>query len=240
MQALARSAASGRRVLNTPAAVRAHAGAARVPLRRARCSAARAAPRTCGGSPAHDGPSTSGSEVGTNNSSGSSSSGAVSRRGALAAALLALGGAAAAPRPARAELAGITLDDALESQLPGGPPASAELPRAYQQTVKQLARALREALDTEAAGAKEFEVRRKADPAKDLAKQFMRRWQDDPRVAGDATHDEMKLALSELGGFYQKNGPRSRLTEEAAAGVRAHLDAVEAALPPEAKGILGL
>jgi hypothetical protein len=72
------------------------------------------------------------------------------------------------------------------------PPTLSLFPAAYQQTVKQLAKALREALDAESAGAREFEVRRKADPAKDLAKQFMRRWQDDPRVAGDATHDEMK------------------------------------------------
>jgi hypothetical protein len=47
-------------------------------------------------------------------------------------------------------------------------------------------------------------------------------------------------ALSELGTYYQKNGPRSRLSAEAAAGVLAHLDAVEAALPPEQKGLLGL
>lgn len=35
-------------------------------------------------------------------------------------------------------------------------------------------------------------MRRKADPAKDLAKQFIRKWQDNPQVAGDATHDEMR------------------------------------------------
>jgi hypothetical protein len=38
-------------------------------------------------------------------------------------------------------------------------------------------------------------VRRKADPAKDLAKTFMRKWQDNPAVAGEVTHDEMKSAL---------------------------------------------
>jgi hypothetical protein len=68
----------------------------------------------------------------------------------------------------------------------------------------------------------------------------MRRWQDNPEVAFDVTHDEMKGALQGLGSFYQKNGPRSRLTDAAAAEIRGHLDKVEAALPPEQKGILGL
>jgi len=47
-------------------------------------------------------------------------------------------------------------------------------------------------------------------------------------------------ALQELGTFYQKNGPRSRLTAEAAAGIRQHLDAVESALPSDKKGLLGI
>ena len=111
---------------------------------------------------------------------------------------------------------------------------------AYRQNVSQLAKALREAIDAEEGGARETEVRRKADPAKELAKQFLRRWQDDPSVAGGAAHEEMKAALRELGAFYQTNGPRARLTGDAAAAVRARLDAVEAALPPEKKGLLGL
>jgi hypothetical protein len=46
-------------------------------------------------------------------------------------------------------------------------------------------------------------------------------------------------ALSELGRFYQAAGPRSRLSEEVKGSVLAHLDAVEAALPPEEKSLLG-
>jgi hypothetical protein len=47
-------------------------------------------------------------------------------------------------------------------------------------------------------------------------------------------------ALRELGSYYQRNGPRSRLSDEAAGSILSHLDAVEAALPAEKKGLLGL
>ncbi|KAI8467526.1 MAG: photosystem II Pbs27 [Monoraphidium minutum] len=169
---------------------------------------------------------------------------AAGRRAALlaAAAALAAGGlGAAAPRRARAEAEGAALlDDGLASQLPGGAPPAPDLPRAYTQNVRQLVKALRDAIEAEVGGAKETEVRRKADPAKDLAKQFIGRWQDNPTVAGDPTHDEMRSALQELGSYYQRNGPRSRLTAAASAGILGRLDAVEAALPAEKKGLLGI
>lgn len=41
-----------------------------------------------------------------------------------------------------------------------------------------------------------LQVRRKADPAKDLVKEFVRKWQDNAAVAGDVTHEEMKGALA--------------------------------------------
>lgn len=47
-------------------------------------------------------------------------------------------------------------------------------------------------------------------------------------------------ALSELGRFYQKNGPRSRLDESTKDKILEHLATVEAALPPEEKSLLGL
>jgi len=37
-----------------------------------------------------------------------------------------------------------------------------------------------------------MQVRRKADPAKELVKEFVGKWQDRPEVVGDVTHDEMK------------------------------------------------
>lgn len=95
---------------------------------------------------------------------------------------------------------------------------------AYQRTMHKLVRALQTSIEAEAAGAKEFEVRqqkhssvrqqagwlaagapaptccclaqvrRKADPAKELVKEFVGKWQDNAAVAGDITHDEMKGA----------------------------------------------
>jgi hypothetical protein len=35
-------------------------------------------------------------------------------------------------------------------------------------------------------------VRRKADPAKELVREFVGKWQDNAAVAGDASHDEMR------------------------------------------------
>jgi hypothetical protein len=47
----------------------------------------------------------------------------------------------------------------LEKQLPGLPQAAPELPKAYQRTMHKLVKALRDSIEIEAAGAKEFEVR---------------------------------------------------------------------------------
>ena len=37
-----------------------------------------------------------------------------------------------------------------------------------------------------------LQVRRKADPAKELVKEFVAKWRDSPSVMGDVTHEEMK------------------------------------------------
>lgn len=47
---------------------------------------------------------------------------------------------------------------ALEKQLPGLPAPAPELPKTYQRTMHRLVNALRDTIETEAAGAKEFEV----------------------------------------------------------------------------------
>jgi hypothetical protein len=46
----------------------------------------------------------------------------------------------------------------LEKQLPGLPQPGPELPRPYQRTMRNLVKALKETIESEAAGAKEFEV----------------------------------------------------------------------------------
>eukprot|EP00775_Hariotina_reticulata_P001353 gene1353-1694_t len=105
--------------------------------------------------------------------------------------------------------------------------------------MQKLVKALQTSIAAEAEGAKENEVRRKADPAKELVKEFVGKWQDRPEVVGDVTHDEMKSAIAELGRFYQRNGPRSRLTEETRRSVLAHLAVVKSALPEEEKSLMG-
>lgn len=141
-----------------------------------------------------------------------------------------------APASSAAEDAGL---GALEKQLPGLPAPGPELPKTYQRTMHRLVKALRDTIETEAAGAKEFEVRRKADGAKDLVKEFVGKWQDNGDVAGDLTHTEMKDAISELGRFYQAKGPRARLDTSTRDSILAHLAAVEAGLPEEEKSLLG-
>jgi hypothetical protein len=46
----------------------------------------------------------------------------------------------------------------LEKQLPGLPQPAPELPKAYQRTMHKLVKALRDSIEVEAGGAKEFEV----------------------------------------------------------------------------------
>jgi hypothetical protein len=46
-----------------------------------------------------------------------------------------------------------------------------------------------------------LQVRRKADPAKDLVREFVGKWQDNPAVAGDASHDEMRSECWGGGGW---------------------------------------
>lgn len=122
------------------------------------------------------------------------------------------------------------------------PPAAAdaELPQRYVDTARSLVDALREAVYADLGGAPEREVRRKADPAKDLVRQFMSRWRDAGEVAGEVSYAELTGAIRQLGEFYLSNGQRARLSEEVGQALLARLDAAEAALPPppEKKSLL--
>ncbi|GIL58920.1 hypothetical protein Vafri_13929, partial [Volvox africanus] len=119
-----------------------------------------------------------------------------------------------------------------------------KLPKEYRQLVKRLSEGLSESIEAEASGASEAEVRRKADPAKDTVREFVRKWRDNPRVSADITHAELKEALSELGEFYMVYGQRTKLTPPVRESVLKHLSAAKEALPaePEKKGagLLGL
>ncbi|GFR47648.1 hypothetical protein Agub_g9391 [Astrephomene gubernaculifera] len=118
------------------------------------------------------------------------------------------------------------------SLLPGSVHADedAKLPKEYRQLVKRLSEGLRETIEAEASGASEAEVRRKADPAKDTVREFVRKWRDNARVSGDITHAEIKEALAELGEYYMAHGQRARLSPGVRDSVLGHLDAARAAL----------
>lgn len=111
--------------------------------------------------------------------------------------------------------------------------ADIELPKGYLDTARSLVDALRDAIDTDLSGAEEREVRRKADPAKDLVRQFMTRWKDAPIVRDDVSYTQLTGAIRDLGEFYMKNGQRSRLPENVGQALLARLEAAENALPPE-------
>lgn len=117
-------------------------------------------------------------------------------------------------------------------ELAGAAVASApELPDAYAETALSLVKTLREAIEADLDGLPEYEVRRKADPAKDLVKTFMTRWKDVPIVKEDPSYAQLIQSIQELGQFYQKNGQRARMNLGTGRSILDHLDAAEAALP---------
>jgi len=123
----------------------------------------------------------------------------------------------------------------LVTPLPATAAASADvdLPKGYLDTARSLVEALRDAVDTDLSGAPEREVRRKADPAKDLVRQFMTKWKDAPLVREDVSYTQLTEAIKELGEFYIKNGQRSRIPENVGKALLTRLEAAENALPPE-------
>ncbi|KXZ54350.1 hypothetical protein GPECTOR_5g431 [Gonium pectorale] len=96
-----------------------------------------------------------------------------------------------------------------------------------------MSEGLAESIEAEASGASEAEVRRKADPAKDTVREFVRKWRDNPRVSSDITHAELKEALAELGEFYMAYGQRTKLSTPVRDSVLKHLAAARAAIPEE-------
>jgi hypothetical protein len=76
-----------------------------------------------------------------------------------------------------------------------------------------------------------MQVRRAADPAKSLVREFLTRWKGNRAVEGEESYRQLASAIQQLGAFYQRNGQRARLSGEAGRAVLDTLDAAEAALP---------
>lgn len=79
------------------------------------------------------------------------------------------------------------------------------------------------------------QVRRAAEPAKNLVREFLSRWKDSPLVEGQDSYRSLTDAIQQLGAFYQANGQRARLTPEVGQAILDTLDAAEAALPAQAE-----
>jgi hypothetical protein len=165
---------------------------------------------------------------------------AASRRRLLAAAAAVLA-AAAAPPPPPAAVAAAAAAEAEAPAAAAAAGAEGALPAAYLELARALAAALREAVEADLGGAPEREVRRRADPAKDLVKKFVGRWRGAPEVASAASYAQLTAAVQELGEYYRASGARAALTTAAGGRVLARLAAAEAALgpaPPRRTGLL--
>lgn len=107
----------------------------------------------------------------------------------------------------------------------------AELPRDFVNLAYDLIDALRDSIDADLSGAPEREVRRKADPAKDLVKRYINTWSGASAIADSTACQEIRTAVQELGEFYRVNGQRQRMTDSVAASILKHLETAESALP---------
>lgn len=135
--------------------------------------------------------------------------------------------------PRRALLSLLLLTPTLPALADGTPPVT--LPKAYTKTTTALISALRDSISADLTGDNEREVRRKADPAKPLVREFMGRWQGDPQVVNEVSHKQIVSILRELGTFYASKGQRARLDNDLGKELLDRLDAAELALPKEDK-----
>jgi hypothetical protein len=105
-------------------------------------------------------------------------------------------------------------------------------PADYQDIAWKLADALRDAIDTDVSGAEEREVRRKADPAKDLVRQFLAKYRAAGSLDSEESYQQLNATIRELGAFYTSKGQRARLDLDTGRKLLDRLQAAEDALPP--------
>jgi len=106
-----------------------------------------------------------------------------------------------------------------------------ELPSDFVDLAYDLIDALRDSIDADLSGSPEREVRRKAEPAKDLVKRYINTWSGASAIADSTACQEIRTAVQELGEFYRSNGQRQRMTEGVATSILKHLETAEASLP---------
>lgn len=106
-----------------------------------------------------------------------------------------------------------------------------ELPNDFVELAYDLIEALRDSIDADLSGAEEREVRRKAEPAKELVKRYINSWSGSSAIADATACREIRNAVQELGEFYRSNGQRQRMSESVASSILGHLNVAEGALP---------
>ena len=119
------------------------------------------------------------------------------------------------------------------------------LPKDYAEKARAVVKALTESLEFESAGAPTAAERfRKAEPAKEAVKAFIKDWAAAPAVQGERSHDDIVLAVRELSEFYKANGSRAALDKPTRDSVLEKLydarDALPKAPPTLADRLLGL
>lgn len=109
--------------------------------------------------------------------------------------------------------------------------AETELPKAYLQNASRLVKTLRASIEADVGGLDEAEVRRLADPSKELVREFMTRWRGVPLVQDDETYHLITAAIRDLGQFYLRSGARARLPADLGRSLLDQLDAALGLLP---------
>ena len=111
------------------------------------------------------------------------------------------------------------------------------LPKDYTEKASKLVKLLSESIEFEATGASDAERFKKAEPAKEAVKAFIKDWASSPLVQGEQAHDDIILAVRELGEFYKANGSRKPLTPETRESILAKLYDARDVLPPPEKSL---
>ncbi|CAK0785118.1 hypothetical protein CVIRNUC_008324 [Coccomyxa viridis] len=106
-----------------------------------------------------------------------------------------------------------------------------KLPKGYEEFAGKLIGALQDAIEADLSDMEERQVRRKADPAKNLVKSWIQDWKDVSDVQQEISHKELSGVIRQLGDFYKKQGQRSRLPRSVGEGLLAKLGAAQNALP---------
>ena len=85
--------------------------------------------------------------------------------------------------------------------------AGLDLPEDYFKKARDAVNTLTTSLEFEATNPKDADRFRKAEPAKEAVKAFIKDWASAPAAQGDRAHDDIVLAVRELGELFRLGTP---------------------------------